>query len=147
MLSPINHAISFDKISTYKVEPYVMAADVYAVAPHNGRGGWTWYTGSAGWMYRFIVESLLGIKLQTNEMTIVPCIPAEWKDFKVHNRYRETVHHITVRQVDAGTGASLHFDGKRVEGNKLCLADDRREHFIEVHVVSEVLEIGQSLIP
>lgn len=138
MLSPINHAISFDKISTYRVEPYVMAADVYAVAPHNGRGGWTWYTGSAGWMYRFIVESLLGIKLQTNEMTIVPCIPAEWKDFKVHYRYRETVHHITVRQVDAGTGASLHFDGKRVEGKKLCLADDRLEHFIEVHVVSEV---------
>ena len=67
-----------------------MAADVYAVSPHTGRGGWTWYTGSAGWMYRFIMESLLGLKLEVDRLRFAPCLPAEWKSFKVHYRYRET---------------------------------------------------------
>jgi cyclic beta-1,2-glucan synthetase len=70
------------------VEPYVIAADVYAVAPHTGRGGWTWYTGSAGWMYRLIVESLLGLRLEVDKLHVAPCLPAHWPGYKVH---RETV--------------------------------------------------------
>ena len=90
-------------IATYKVEPYVVAADVYAVSPHTGRGGWTWYTGSAGWMYRLIVESLLGLRLEVDKLHVAPCLPADWKGFTLHYRYRETVYHITVLQVAPGT--------------------------------------------
>ena len=87
---------SAGQAATYKVEPYVVAADVYAVAPHTGRGGWTWYTGSAGWMYRLIVESLLGLKLDGGNLHLTPCLPADWKGFTVHYRHRDTTHHIVV---------------------------------------------------
>ncbi len=76
MINPVNHGVSAQAVAIYKVEPYVVAADVYAVAPHTGRGGWTWYTGSAGWMYRLIVESLLGLKLEGDKLHITPCLPA-----------------------------------------------------------------------
>ena len=98
IINPVNHGRSPEEIETYKVEPYVVAADVYAVQPHSGRGGWTWYTGSAGWMYRLIVESLLGLRLEADKLRFEPCLPAEWEMFKVHYRYRETIYHITVRQ-------------------------------------------------
>src|SRR5205814_1661643 len=77
MINPINHAGSAKAIATYKVEPYVVAADVYALRPHTGRGGWTWYTGSAGWMYRLILESLLGLSLQVDKLHFAPCPPAD----------------------------------------------------------------------
>ena len=88
MINPVNHARSPEELATYKVEPYVMAADIYAVAPHIGRGGWTWYTGSAGWMYRLIVESLLGLRLEVDKLYFAPCFPADWTGFKVHYRFR-----------------------------------------------------------
>jgi cyclic beta-1,2-glucan synthetase len=75
IINPINHARTPTDLATYKVEPYVIAADVYAVSPHVGRGGWTWYTGSAGWMYRLIVESLLGLRLEGETLRIEPCLP------------------------------------------------------------------------
>ena len=78
LINPLAHGASPAAIETYKVEPYVVAADVYAVAPHVGRGGWTWYTGSAGWMYRLIVESLLGLRLQGDRLRVEPCLPADW---------------------------------------------------------------------
>ena len=86
----------------YKVEPYVVAADVYAVPPHTGRGGWTWYTGSAAWMYRLIVESLLGLTLETDKLSLAPCLPPEWDGFTVRYRFRETMYHIKVRQRGEG---------------------------------------------
>ncbi|MFA7242119.1 MAG: hypothetical protein WC091_18555, partial [Sulfuricellaceae bacterium] len=76
MINPVNHALSAEGVSIYKVEPYVAAADVYAAAPHIGRGGWSWYTGSAGWMYRLILESLLGLKLDVDKLHLAPCLPA-----------------------------------------------------------------------
>ena len=92
-------ADSAEDIATYKVEPYVVAADVYALAPHTGRGGWTWYTGSAGWMYRLIVESLLGLRLEVDTAAISrPACPRTGQAFKIHYRYRETVYHIAVSQ-------------------------------------------------
>ena len=90
-INPINHARSPQGVATYKVEPYVVAADVYALSPHTGRGGWTWYTGSAGWMYRLIVESLLGLRLEVDTLHITPCLPASWKGFTLHYRYREVI--------------------------------------------------------
>jgi cellobiose phosphorylase len=77
MINPLNHARTPEGVAIYKVEPYVVAADVYALAPHTGRGGWTWYTGSAGWMYRLVVESLLGLKLEGASLRFAPCMPLE----------------------------------------------------------------------
>jgi len=83
MINPISHSSAPDRIAKYKVEPYVVAADVYAVPPHTGHGGWTWYTGSAGWMYRLIMESLLGLRLEANCLHFKPCIPADWNEFNL----------------------------------------------------------------
>jgi len=117
------------------VEPYVVAADVYAVAPHIGRGGWTWYTGSAGWMYRLIVESLLGLRLDVDKLHIAPCLPDNWKEFKVHYRYRETIYHIAIVLGPAGHGeTSVTVDGVKRQGNVIQLVDDRQEHAVELEL-------------
>jgi cyclic beta-1,2-glucan synthetase len=135
MINPLNHGISPEDIETYKVEPYVVAADVYAVSPHKGRGGWTWYTGSAGWMYRFIVESLLGLRLEVDKLRFEPCIPADWEMFKMHYRYRETVYHITVLQTRTGKGGtSVIADGVEREDQAVPLVDDHQEHSVEVRI-------------
>ena len=102
IINPIHHSDSPKSAELYKVEPYVLAADVYGVEPHTGRGGWTWYTGSAGWMYRMIIESLLGLKLTVNKLSFTPCMAADWQEFTVHYRYRETVYHIVVKRAQAG---------------------------------------------
>jgi cellobiose phosphorylase len=137
MINPMNHGSSTEEIETYKGEPYVVAADVYAVPPHIGRGGWTWYTGSAGWMYRLIVESLLGLRLETDNLRFEPCLPADWESFKVHYRYRETLYHITVRQTPEGSGkTSVTIDGVLQSGKAISLVDDRREHAVEVRIAA-----------
>ena len=136
LINPANHAKSAEAIATYKVEPYVMAADVYAVAPHTGRGGWTWYSGSAGWMYRLVVEALLGLRLETDRLHIAPCLPAHWPGFKVHYRYRETVYHIAVSQLepDSPEPPGLTVDGVAQDGLAIALVDDRLEHTVAVRV-------------
>jgi cellobiose phosphorylase len=138
MINPVNHGKSAQGIERYKVEPYVVAADVYAVPPHTGRGGWTWYTGSAAWMYRLIVESLLGLTLSTDKLSFTPCLPAEWDGFTVRYRFRETMYHVKVRQRHAGEvrAATVSLDGVLQEGKEIRLVDDRREHFVEVTVAS-----------
>jgi cellobiose phosphorylase len=133
MINPVNHARSPEAIDTYKVEPYVVAADVYALSPHIGRGGWTWYTGSAGWMYRLILESLLGLRLEVDKLHVAPCMPADWQYFKVHYRYRETVYHITVTQAcNATAAAGVTVDGIQQNDTAIPLVDDRQEHTVEV---------------
>jgi cellobiose phosphorylase len=135
MINPVNHAATPEAIATYKVEPYVVAADVYAVSPHTGRGGWTWYTGSAGWMYRLIVESLLGLRLEVDELRFVPCLPAHWKAFKVHYRYRETVYHIAVEGTEAAAGeTSVTVDGFEQHDQIVRLVDDHQEHSVQVGI-------------
>ena len=135
LINPLAHGASPAAIETYKVEPYVVAADVYAVAPHVGRGGWTWYTGSAAWMYRLIVESFLGLRLEVDRLRIAPCLPADWKGFTVHYRFRETVYHIAVHQTPRGTGDErVSVDGRDEAGRAVPLVDDRLEHWVEVWV-------------
>jgi cyclic beta-1,2-glucan synthetase len=135
MINPVNHAKSPEGIETYKVEPYVVAADVYALPPYTGRGGWTWYTGSAGWMYRLIVESLLGLKLEVDKLRFSPCLPADWETFKVHYRYRETIYHITVFQTRTGKGGtSVIVDGVEQDDKAIPLVDDLQEHSVEVRI-------------
>jgi cyclic beta-1,2-glucan glucanotransferase len=141
MINPVNHARSPEGIATYKVEPYVVAADVYALSPHTGRGGWTWYTGSAGWMYRLIVESLLGLRLEVDKLSFAPCLPADWKEFKVHYRYRETVYHITVLQTRAATDeSSVTVEGVERQGNTIPLIDDHQEHSVEVRIAPPAMD-------
>jgi cellobiose phosphorylase len=135
MINPVNHTSSPDGIAIYKVEPYVVAADVYAFPPHTGRGGWTWYTGSAGWMYRLIVESLLGLRLETDKLSFAPCLPADWETFKIHYRYRETIYHITVLQTRTGEGAThVTVDGVELDDQVIPLVDDLQEHSVEVRI-------------
>jgi len=135
MINPVNHARSPGGTAIYKVEPYVIAADVYAVSPHTGRGGWTWYTGSAGWMYRLIVESLLGLRLEVDKLHVAPCLPADWKGFTLHYRYRETLYHISVLQDSAWTGeTSVIVDGVEQQHEAVSLVDDRQEHSVEVRM-------------
>ena len=135
MINPVNHGRSPEAIQTYKVEPYVVAADVYAVAPHAGRGGWTWYTGSAGWLYRLIVESLLGLRLEVDKLHLAPCLPADWQAFTVHYRHRETVYHIRAAR-SASTDMQVLLDGVEQPDPVIPLADDRREHTVEVRLAS-----------
>jgi cellobiose phosphorylase len=134
LLNPMQHGATAEQIATYKVEPYVMAADVYAVAPHIGRGGWTWYTGSAGWMYRLLTETLLGVHLEGNRLRITPRFPAGWTSYKIHYRHRQTVYHITIKRLSVdGTGANeLSLDGKTLVEETIPLTDDYIEHFVEL---------------
>jgi cellobiose phosphorylase len=135
MINPVNHARSAEEAATYKVEPYVVAADVYAVPPHTGRGGWTWYTGSAAWMYRLIVESLLGLRREVDKLRFAPCLPADWEGFKMHYRYRETVYHIAVLQTPAGNGEMrVTVDGIEQHDKTIPLVDDHKEHAVEVRI-------------
>lgn len=157
LLNPIRHSATAKQISTYKVEPYVVAADVYAVTPHTGRGGWTWYTGSAGWMYRLLIETLLGVNLEGNQLRLFPRLPKTWNTFKIHYRYRQTVYHITItrlapwknesetqpddtafyskgRAADSNDAPQLSLDGQDLATNAVPLVDDRREHWVEVRV-------------
>ena len=135
MINPLNHAKDAAGVATYKAEPYVIAADVYSVPPHVGRGGWSWYTGSAGWMYRLIVESLLGLRLDVDKLHFAPCLPAAWQAFKVRYRYRETVYHIEVLQVRDGMGAiSVTVDGAVQHDSTVPLIDDQQAHMVEVKV-------------
>jgi cellobiose phosphorylase len=140
MINPINHARSANDVSTYKVEPYVVAADVYALYPHTGRGGWTWYTGSAAWMYRLIVESLLGLRLDVDKLRIVTCLPVQgWEAFTVQYRYRETLYQITVKQVQDVTGEMhVKVDGLDQQDKAIPLVDDHLEHNVEV-IISAAL--------
>jgi cellobiose phosphorylase len=135
MINPVNHGKTPDGVASYKVEPYVLSGDVYAVSPHTGRGGWSWYTGSAGWMYRFIMESLLGLRLEADKLHFEPCLNADWPEFKIHYRYRETVYHITVTQIGAGNGKTrVTVDGVEQHDKIIPLQDDHKEHIVEVRM-------------
>ena len=138
MINPVSRGQSALGIDVYKIEPYVMAADVYAVAPHVGRGGWSWYTGSAGWMYRLIVESLLGLRREGERLRIAPVLPADWRSFRLDYRYRDTVYRISVLQSDAiGDRSQFSLDGTVQEQQSIVLIDDGLEHQVEIRLRHE----------
>ena len=134
MLNPVNHGSTVDDIAKYKVEPYVIAADVYAVAPHIGRGGWTWYTGSAGWFYRLGVETLLGINREANALNVKPRLPKDWKGFSMRYRFREkTFYKIKVEATDEASCVIL--DGVTLpEAGRIPLNEDFKEHNVIVKI-------------
>ena len=134
MIQPLSHASDAKSVQTYKVEPYVMAADVYANQSHKGRGGWTWYTGSAGWMYQFILGSLLGVELQNDKLIFKPCFPLEWPSVSVFYHYGKSVYKITVFQVTDKPGSAWKMENKEGKGNVLQLIDDETEHWAEMYI-------------
>jgi cellobiose phosphorylase len=146
IINPINHALSPEEVDIYKVEPYVVTSDVYAVSPHIGRGGWTWLTGSAAWMYRLILESLLGLSINTGRMSFEPCLPADWKEVKIRYMFRQTLYLITVRQTnDTVEEVSVTLDGFARPDKTIQLVDDHQEHLVEVKIPAAGMEKNISL--
>jgi cellobiose phosphorylase len=133
MISPVSHGIDAAQMDVYKVEPYVVSADVYAVPPHPGRGGGGGFTGSAGWMYRLIVESLLGLRLEAGKLRFAPVLPPEWEGFSIDYRHHDTSYRIHLRQSDAGTTGTVWLDGVAQPDGCLPLTDDGAEHSVELN--------------
>ena len=134
MINPINHSSTPMGNMRYKAEPYVIAADIYSAQPNSGRGGWTWYTGAAGWMYRTCVENLLGLKLRGDKVYIEPCIPAQWDHYSMKYRYKDTTYSIYVKNpygVNTGTRC-IYLDSTLIKEGFIPLVDDGREHRLDV---------------
>ena len=141
LLNPINHASTRAGLHKYKVEPYVAAGDVYDIEKHTGRGGWTWYTGSAGWMYRAALESMLGFHLKGDVLRIEPCIPRGWPDFEIDYRRGKTLYQIRVKNplgICRGV-AEVSLDGKSLSSNEIPLTSDEQVHKVNVVMGESVL--------
>jgi len=140
MINPLNHADSAEKMKVYKTEPYVVAADIYGVAPHTGRGGWTWYTGSAGWLYRLIVESILGLCLNAGKLCFRPCLPGSWESFDVAYRCGETTYAIKFSRSQNNDGVRVMLDGVVQPDGCVALVDDgiQREVVVELPATATV---------
>jgi cyclic beta-1,2-glucan synthetase len=136
MLNPINRTTTRNGAHRYKVEPYVMAADVYALPPHVGRGGWTWYTGAAGWMYRAGMEALLGLQIHGSQLRLAPCIPATWAGYSATLRHGSAHYDIRFENPHGATGGieQIIVDGQRLESSatQVDLQDDGRRHAVTV---------------
>ena len=133
MINPLNRTRDADGVAKYKVEPYVIAADVYTADGQMGRGGWTWYTGSASWMYRVGLETILGFTKRSDRLRIEPRVPGHWKEFAIEYRHGGSVYSITVRPGAAGAGKSVvTLDGGEVTNAEIPLLDDGRRHEVVV---------------
>ncbi len=136
LLNPIHHAATPQGVARYMVEPYVVAADVYGASPHTGRGGWTWYTGSASWLYRVGLEAILGFHLRGDRFRIEPCIPPGWRRYELTYRHRSAIYHIVVENA-AGTGREVRavtVDGQDVPDGEIVLMDDGKTHAVRVQL-------------
>jgi len=142
LINPIRHSATKADIATYRVEPYVMAADVYGAGPHVGRGGWTWYTGSAGWMIRVVVESLLGVRIEGGSTLVVrPAIPRDWPGFHIELRPGGGRTRYDVRVENAGPGGVVReakLDGRLLpierEEARIPLVKDGRTHNVRLRL-------------
>jgi cellobiose phosphorylase len=132
LINPILHADTPEKVELYQVEPYVIAADVYGVPPHTGHGGWTWYTGSASWMYRLGVEAILGVQREGDKLHIRPSIPKDWLSYEILYRFGAATYHIRVENNFDGDHEekTLFLDEKLLEAEAIPLIDDGREHSV-----------------
>jgi len=134
LINPIKHTGSYREYSRYKLEPYVMAADVYAANPHKGRGGWSWYTGSAGWMYRAGLEYILGFQKNGDTVIMDPCIPKKWREYTMKYKFRDTVYDIKVENPQGRCKGveSITLDGEVSAGNRIQLVNDGKCHEVLV---------------
>lgn len=134
LLNPINHSSTRAGLHKYRVEPYVAAADVYAVWPHTGRGGWTWYTGSASWMYRAGLESILGFTLRGDRLQIDPCIPRGWREYEIVYKRGSTSYRLAIENPHGLCRgiAKIEMDGEQLTGSEINLADDGKQHNVRI---------------
>ena len=132
LINPIYHADTPEKASRYRVEPYVIAADVYSVAPYVGRGGWTWYSGSASWMYRLGIEMLMGLQRMGEQLHIKPHIPKDWPEYQINYRFGKTLYRILVKnhQDKQPEKDKITMDGKVLTDGVIPLSDDGKTHEI-----------------
>jgi len=150
MVNPINHTMNKEQLNTYKVEPYVLSADVYGMPPHEGRGGWSWMTGAASWMYRLIVESLVGFKQDGNKLSFQPLLPADWTEVEITYKYHETLYEIKIVQQSEkldDTHASstppkrgLFVDGEEQMDLFVSLKNDGGKHKVEFYIHTNDVE-------
>ncbi len=131
MLNPIYHSRTNTEVAKYKVEPYVMAADVYTVYPNVGRGGWSWYTGAAGWMYQAALEGILGFNIKSDKLTLSPCIPHSWQEFTINYRFKTSEYNIKIKFVNT-EDKSISVDGAKQESFPIDLKDDGKNHVVEI---------------
>ncbi|MEO8116248.1 MAG: cyclic beta 1-2 glucan synthetase, partial [Bacteroidota bacterium] len=134
LINPVNHAKTEDLIKRYKVEPYVAVADIYSTPEHEGRGGWAWYTGSAGWMYQFILESLLGLRREGNKLYIQPCAPAAWETFSIQYKYEKTLYDITINTIKNDTRMIILLNGKEQNKNYIELQENAGNQEIVINL-------------
>ena len=132
MINPVNHGSSATGIKKYKTEPYVIAADIYAVENHEGMGGWTWYTGSAGWMYQLLAESFFGLKRTGNKILIKPCVPDSWNSFDILYQFQETTYQLNFEKDNSSDMIKVWMDGIKQESNELILANDLLKHVVKI---------------
>jgi cellobiose phosphorylase len=142
LLNPIYHADTPEKAARYRVEPYVIAADVYSVTPHIGRGGWTWYTGSAGWMYRVILEMILGIQRVGDSLMLEPVIPPDWPGFKIIYAWGSTTYQIEANVDRQAQAAQVWLDDHLLPDSRVPLTDDARLHqvYMKIPPIREIDE-------
>jgi cellobiose phosphorylase len=136
LINPIYHATTPAEVQHYRVEPYVVCADVYGAPPHTGRGGWTWYTGSASWLYRVAIETILGFRLEGNRIHFKPCIPPSWPGYEITYRHGSATYRISVKN-SAGDGRgvrSVLMDGQPLADGHVPLSDDSKTHVIQVEL-------------
>ena len=135
MINPINHTLTEDDVQKYRVEPYVIAADVYGIVPHTGQGGWTWYTGSAGWMYRAGLEAVLGVTREGNKLRVKPAIPAHWPAAEVSIRFGQTIYNLKLVQSPvAQTQMAQDIETSSSGEYSITLRDDGVAHTITLAV-------------
>ena len=132
MINPIEHSRTKEEAKRYKVEPYVMAADIYG-GSLAGRGGWTWYTGSSSWMYEAGIKYILGLKVEGNILKIEPCIPNNWNEYSIRYKFGNSVYNIKVIKKDAQK-KTIYLDGKKVETNEITLNRNGGVYAVEVSI-------------
>lgn len=136
MINPIEHARTKEEANKYKVEPYVVAADIYGNGNLAGRGGWTWYTGSSSWFYKAGIENILGLKIENNSLRMEPCIPKDWQEYSIKYRFGRSIYNIKVKNPNGkNTGISkFSVNGKEQEEKQIKLVDDGNVYDIEVEI-------------
>jgi cellobiose phosphorylase len=135
MINPLTRAVTPEDSGRYKVEPYVVAADIYSAAGHLGRGGWTWYTGSASWMYRIGLETILGFTKHHDTLTLEPCIPRAWPGFSIEYRFGASIYQISVgRRGNGGSVVRVTVDGTERPDVSIPLVDDGQRHEVIVEL-------------
>jgi cyclic beta-1,2-glucan synthetase len=140
MINPIKHGSTPEDIKKYKIEPYVIAADVYAVENHEGMGGWTWYTGSAGWMYQLLAESFFGLKRIGNRLSVKPCIPENWNNFEIKYRFTDTLYRLKFERIESSAQMKLMLDGIEQDSDDILLVNDQTEHEVIIRLTTQNVE-------